>query len=223
MATEEMKRLPKSTSKVPDLPAEQQQLFVEVLELLNQKQVPYVVSGAFALHQHTGISRDTKDLDLFLPAEHVQRALDALQEAGFETEVADPVWLAKAHRGDFFVDLITGMSNGIVTVNESDALRDAAMQRQRALQNRIDRVRLRTPTGVDSKYLARPLARQRRSHDEAVNVLPRQAAIGQRPPECERSVTVTILIRRAPAGPRVIFRVIGIANADNSDVVTQST
>ena len=114
-----MKRLPKSTSKVPDLPAEQQQLFVEVLELLNQKQVPYVVSGAFALHQHTGISRDTKDLDLFLPAEHVQRALDALQEAGFETEVADPVWLAKAHRGDFFVDLITGMSNGAVTVEQS--------------------------------------------------------------------------------------------------------
>jgi len=29
------------------------------------------------------------------------------------------VWLSKAHRDNFFVDLITGMSNGIVTVNDS--------------------------------------------------------------------------------------------------------
>jgi Uncharacterised nucleotidyltransferase len=114
-----MKRLPKSTSQPPELPAEQRQLFVEVLQLMNKYNVPYVISGAFALHQHTGICRDTKDLDLFLPAEDVHRALEALSEAGFETEVADPVWLAKAHRDDFFVDLITGMSNGAVTVERS--------------------------------------------------------------------------------------------------------
>lgn len=114
-----MKALPKSSSQPPELPAEQRQLFVEVLELMNRKQVPYVVSGAFALYEHTGICRDTKDLDLFLPAEHVDRALDALRVAGFATEVADPVWLAKAHRADFFVDLITGMSNGAVTVEQS--------------------------------------------------------------------------------------------------------
>ena len=29
----------------------------------------------------------------------------------------DPVWLAKAIRNDFFVDLITGMSNGVVAVD----------------------------------------------------------------------------------------------------------
>jgi hypothetical protein len=42
-----------------------------------------------------------------------------LQEQGFETEVRDPVWLAKAHRNGFFVDLITGMSNAIITVDRS--------------------------------------------------------------------------------------------------------
>jgi Nucleotidyl transferase of unknown function (DUF2204) len=119
LATEEMKSLPKSSSIQPELPPEQQKLFVEVLELMNRHNVPYVVSGAFALYEHTGIFRDTKDLDLFLPAEHVRAALEALREGGFETEVADPVWLAKAHRGDFFVDLITGMSNGAVTVEQS--------------------------------------------------------------------------------------------------------
>jgi hypothetical protein len=86
---------------------------------MNERGVPYAVSGAFALREHTGICRNTKDLDLFLAPEDVPKALDELRKEGFETEVKDPVWLAKAHRDDFFVDLITGMSNGIVTVDRS--------------------------------------------------------------------------------------------------------
>ena len=73
--------------------------------------MPYVVAGAFALQKHTGIWRDTKDLDLFLPAEVAAEALRHLEEEGFEIEISDPVWLAKAHRDGFYVDLITGMSN----------------------------------------------------------------------------------------------------------------
>lgn len=42
-----------------------------------------------------------------------------LQQHGFECDVTDPVWLAKAHRGDFFVDLITGMSTGVISVDQS--------------------------------------------------------------------------------------------------------
>jgi hypothetical protein len=86
---------------------------------MNRSRVPYVVSGAFALQKHTGIWRNTKDLDLFLPPQAVPEALRYLQEQGFETEVRDPVWLAKAHRDGFFVDLITGMSNAVITVDDS--------------------------------------------------------------------------------------------------------
>jgi len=86
---------------------------------MNGVGVPYVVSGAFALQKHTGIWRDTKDLDLFLPAEAVPQALRYLQEQGFETEICDPVWLAKAHRNGYYVDLITGMSNAVITVDLS--------------------------------------------------------------------------------------------------------
>jgi hypothetical protein len=117
VATE--KELPVSTSVPPDFPPEQRALFCEVLEHLNQAGVQYVVSGAFALQQHTGIWRNTKDLDLFLTSEAVPEALRHLQEQGFETEVRDPVWLAKAHRDGFFVDLITGMSNAVITVDQS--------------------------------------------------------------------------------------------------------
>ena len=116
MATEEMRALPKSTSREPEFPQDQQRLFRDVLELFNLHRLPYVVSGAFALHWHTGIWRNTKDLDLFMPAEHVPEALHILKEAGFETEVADDVWIAKAHWNGYNVDLITGMSNGAITV-----------------------------------------------------------------------------------------------------------
>ena len=108
------------TSSIPSrIPEEQKTLYREVLQVLEENHVPYAVAGAFALQQHTGICRDTKDLDVFLTSEHVPAALARLQEHGFECEIRDPVWLAKAHRGDFFVDLITGMSNAVITVDAS--------------------------------------------------------------------------------------------------------
>lgn len=113
------KPLPVSSSAEPNFPPEQRLLFQEVLQLFNDRRIPYVVSGAFALQRHTGIWRDTKDLDLFLPGEHAPAALAALAEDGFETEVPDPVWLAKAHRDEYFVDLITGMSNAVIVVDQS--------------------------------------------------------------------------------------------------------
>jgi len=116
---EDQKPLPVSSSTPPQFPPEQRRLFREVLDLLNRSGVPYVVSGAFALHAHTGIWRDTKDLDVFITPQNVDRALHELGSAGFECEVRDPVWLAKAHRDDFYVDLITGMSNGVITVDDS--------------------------------------------------------------------------------------------------------
>jgi hypothetical protein len=110
--------LPVSSSVPPEFPPEQRALFCAVLKHLNRAAIPYVVSGAFALQKHTGIWRNTKDLDLFLPPQVVPEALRHLQEQGFETEVRDPVWLAKAHRDGYFVDLITGMSNAIITVDQ---------------------------------------------------------------------------------------------------------
>jgi hypothetical protein len=113
------KALPISTSTPPNFPAEQRDLFVEVLTLMNERSVPYVVSGAFALQQHTGIWRNTKDLDLFMAPAEVHKALEELAKAGFQTEICDPVWLCKAHRAGYFVDIITGMSNAVISVDSS--------------------------------------------------------------------------------------------------------
>src|SRR5437588_8500516 len=110
--------LPVTSSMEPDFDQAQRGFYQEVLQLLNEHEIPYVVSGAFALQQHTGIWRVTKDLDLFLTAESVPAALATLRAEGFHCEICDPVWLAKAHRGEFFVDLITGMSNAALVVTD---------------------------------------------------------------------------------------------------------
>src|SRR6201984_2999191 len=119
MPDEHEKTLPVSSSSPPAFCKLQESLFREVIQLLERNHVPFVISGAFALHEHTGIWRDTKDLDLFLPAQEVGRALRLLERDGFQTEVLDPVWLAKARRDGFFVDLITGMSNAVIRVDYS--------------------------------------------------------------------------------------------------------
>lgn len=116
---EDLKALPVSSSTPPTFPPKQHQAFTDAMEVLNSHKIPYAVSGAFALHEHTGIWRSTKDLDLFLPAEHVPAALRHLENAGYKGEVPDPIWLAKAWRDGHFIDLITGMSNGVLKVDDT--------------------------------------------------------------------------------------------------------
>ena len=110
-------KLPVSSSLPPDFAPQQEKFYRDVLLLMNDCHIPYVVSGAFALYEHTGIWRDTKDLDLFLSASEMPKALRCLEAGGLQLEVRDPVWLAKVWRDGYFVDLITGMSNAVIRVD----------------------------------------------------------------------------------------------------------
>ena len=88
------------------------------LRVLNRSGIPFLVAGAYALFEYTGIYRDTKDLDVMLVKGNLERALQNLAAAGFRTEVRDRRWLAKAWAGDHFIDLIFASSNGLVPVDE---------------------------------------------------------------------------------------------------------
>ncbi|OAI56410.1 hypothetical protein AYO47_09045 [Planctomyces sp. SCGC AG-212-M04] len=90
-----------------------------VLTTLTEQQIPFLVGGGYALYVLTGISRMTKDLDLFVRKGDIARAMKALSETGFETELAYSHWLAKAKRGDDFVDLIFSSGNGHCPVDEA--------------------------------------------------------------------------------------------------------
>lgn len=109
--------LPVTSSTEPEWASAAEECYRDVIQSLREAQVPSAVGGGFALHEHTGIWRTTKDLDLLLEARHVPRAMEQLRKAGFDTLVKDPVWLAKAIRGNYFVDLITGVGNGAIFVD----------------------------------------------------------------------------------------------------------
>jgi hypothetical protein len=111
--------IPETSSDPVRIPKEQRSLFREILTLFETKGISYAVAGAFALQEHTGICRDTKDLDVFLTPESAAVALKYLRAEGFDCEICDPVWLYKARRNDFYVDLITGMSNAAIVVEDS--------------------------------------------------------------------------------------------------------
>jgi hypothetical protein len=105
--------------KEPSFSEEQVEVYGEILNALDRAGIRYMLGGALALNAYTGIWRDTKDLDLFVPGETVSQVLEALEEASFETEVTDPLWLAKGWRGDLFADVIHATHNGTNPVEES--------------------------------------------------------------------------------------------------------
>ncbi len=88
------------------------------LRVLTESNVPFLVAGAYALFEYTGVFRDTKDLDLFLRRRDLDEAFRALEAAGFRTELVDAGWIGKGYAGDYFVDLIFSSGNGVASVDD---------------------------------------------------------------------------------------------------------
>ena len=70
LTPEERKSLTHGDFWIPD---EEREVYKRALEALNAAGVPYVVAGAYAIYEHTGIYRKTKDLDLFFEPSAVVR------------------------------------------------------------------------------------------------------------------------------------------------------
>src|SRR5581483_11460276 len=68
--------------------------------------VPFLVGGAYAFKHYTGISRHTKDFDIFTREGDSAAILRVLATHGYQTEVTSPYWLAKAFCGKHFIDVI---------------------------------------------------------------------------------------------------------------------
>lgn len=100
------------------IPEEEREKYKRALSALNEGGIPYVVTGAYAIYEYTGIYRETKDLDLFVEPGQVIPAMEALRAAGFRVRLEQAHWLAKAKLGSHFVDIIFGMGNGLALVDE---------------------------------------------------------------------------------------------------------
>jgi hypothetical protein len=80
--------------------------------------IDLLVGGAFAFERYTGISRFTKDFDIFVKARDAARLLEVLSSEGFVTEVTAPHWLAKVCAPEGFVDIIFAEANGAREVDD---------------------------------------------------------------------------------------------------------
>jgi hypothetical protein len=93
---------------------------------LHAAEVPFLIGGAYMVEVCGGVSRSTKDFDLYVRPNHVKAALRALARAEYKTELTFPHWLAKGtYEGDM-LDLIFRAGNGLCEVNDSwfDRARD---------------------------------------------------------------------------------------------------
>ena len=89
------------------------------LSIMTDAGVPHLVGGAYAYARYTGITRHTKDFDVFIRREDFQRCAWAFQQAGYKTELTFPHWLGKAYKGEDFVDLIFSAGNGVAVVDDT--------------------------------------------------------------------------------------------------------
>ena len=98
---------------------EAEAFYAASLERLNESGIPYLVAGTYAVCAYTGISRPTKDLDVFCRAGDYPRILVNFQQAGYQSEIEDERWIAKVRRGECFFDVIFNASSAIVPVIDS--------------------------------------------------------------------------------------------------------
>jgi hypothetical protein len=101
-----------------ELSEETRAFFVQTIDLLQESKIPFLLGGAYAVSHYAGITRHTKDLDLFVKREHCSPLLDILASQGYETEMTFPDWLGKAKRDDDFIDVIFNSRNRISAVDD---------------------------------------------------------------------------------------------------------
>lgn len=89
-----------------------------VMQALNDAGVPFLIGGAYAFNWFTGISRYTKDLDIFIRRQDYARLSDAMDQVGYQAELSYPHWLAKIYCNGEFVDVIFNSGNGVAAVDD---------------------------------------------------------------------------------------------------------
>ncbi|WEX77511.1 nucleotidyltransferase family protein [Sinorhizobium numidicum] len=105
---------------LPQLVNEEAEAFVaEAIAELVRSKIPFLIAGTFAVSAYTGISRPTKDLDVFCKAGDCARILQHFKSLGYAVEIEDDRWLGKVFKGRFFFDVIFASPNGTMLVTDA--------------------------------------------------------------------------------------------------------
>ena len=107
-----------STHPSQSQPAAAEAFYRRAISLLLNAGLPFMIGGGYAVRIYAGVTRKTKDIDLFLLPEDVERALAQLASAGIQAELVFSHWLAKARAGEHFIDLVFNSGNGCCPVDQ---------------------------------------------------------------------------------------------------------
>lgn len=88
------------------------------LSALHTSGIPFMIGGAYALGRHTGIYRNTKDLDVFVLPQHFGEVLDLFVSLGYSARLVARHWLGKIVANEGVIDIIFGFRNGVGQVEE---------------------------------------------------------------------------------------------------------
>ena len=93
--------------------------YQHALDILREAETPFLVGGAYAFAEYTGIIRHTKDLDVFVHRRDIHRALAAFADAGYHTNLVFEHWLGKAYHDGDFIDIIFSSGNAACPIDAS--------------------------------------------------------------------------------------------------------
>jgi hypothetical protein len=95
-----------------------QAFYARVMRTLRDAGMEFLVGGTYAFTPYTGIARSSKDFDIFVRSQDIERVLATLGKAGLRTEKTFPHWLAKVFHRRYFVDVIFNSGNAVTPVDE---------------------------------------------------------------------------------------------------------
>lgn len=107
-----------TATRPESVPPETLAFYRRAIDALQADEAPFLVGGSYAFERYTGISRHSKDFDIFAREEDTSRILEVLEAMGCRPERTFPHWLAKAYQGEDWVDVIHGGGSGVAVVDE---------------------------------------------------------------------------------------------------------
>ncbi|MBV9295991.1 MAG: nucleotidyltransferase [Acidobacteriaceae bacterium] len=124
MATETIEeRLARCSSWPERFPREQWEVYKSVIAEARKRGLNFAVGGGLAAMVYAGQWRNTKDIDLYVPAREREEMIRAVTDLGLDDYYAvqayDRNWIYRSHKGDTIVDLIWAMANQRSVVDES--------------------------------------------------------------------------------------------------------
>jgi len=90
----------------------------EALRELSHLGLPFLLAGTYAVSAYTGITRTTKDLDVFCRPGDYPRILAHFKDLDYQIEIEDDRWIGKVYKDELFFDVIFAAANGTMPVGD---------------------------------------------------------------------------------------------------------